>query len=87
MSCLRCHTTYAHLCTLRHFLLLISAVLCTNPLGPIVSEQLRIHLEIVQNASVVQCSNLDDPLAGEGCALAPHGRTTISAVDVSKALS
>ena len=68
---------------LRHGLLLVGAVLRVNPLGPGVSVQLSIDVEVVEDAGVIQCSDLDNPLAWEAGALAPHSGTTVAATEVS----
>ena len=54
-----------------------------NPFGPGGSVQLSIDVEVVEDAGIVECSDLDDPLAREAGSFAPHGRTTVAATDVS----
>ena len=39
--------------TLRHSLLLVGALLCTHPLGPDVSVEFGVDLEVVQDTGVV----------------------------------
>ena len=65
--------------TLRHSLLLVGALLCTHPLGPDVSVEFGVDLEVIQDTGVVQGSNLQDSLAWESGSLTPHGGTAVAA--------